>query len=453
MEIVLQIASQTSKLSPEQVECELKRAIDSRQYICRRTPSKASLSTLELYEPLNSNFDNLEFAWEEWHRDIEEIQIDLISVINTRATLIEGGQKLLAWRNKAWLQHSQWIPEPHPIHSEHGKAHFAVGATFDSETGTHQLPKTLAAFGDPYELEVTTVVEGKNRVWVRLEKDVKKVMLGIRYAQMQFRNVQINLEHALLGDIGMLQKAIFAHEHLETEWGNDVLSQSDGSCDFGESVPSPVFRSTVEWMDSVDTTSDDIVNVEEFFNPRSTPLCLGPSFSDDGGADDRRRCSHSNRDSSTTSSEPPCIHSPPARRLKHNNPLESMDTTATSVDDLLANIEHDAAPNAASESTGQKGKPIRSKSKKSAHEVFSEVMKKHESAERVAREENYASPAEHRLHEFGLIDFENVRRIHRNIMDSITSNTDERGGLGLALRHFRESAVLAQRGQQTLREA
>lgn len=494
------IISKNTKLSPEQAKHKLKRSIDLRQYICRRSPSEVSLSTLKLYEPPNSNFDGLQYAWTKWHRHIEKVQVDLISVLNMRATLIEGGQKLLAWKNEALHQHTQWRPEPRPVRSEHGDAHFVISTTFDLETETHQLPSTLTAFGHPHELHLEAVVAEKNRNWLRLQKDVEKVMLALRYAQMQFRNVELNLEHALSLDIIMLQKAISAHEQLEIEWTYAVVGPSDESTlptlgtqgeqgspelsDVKDLIPSPVFRLTLDGMPGVNSASSDTVNVEEFFNPQPTPLCSGLNFNDEGGADDDHRHLRFDDDSSTTSSGPRSIHSRPARELKHNNARESMDTTATSVDDAPQNLKLDAATTPAWEPSGfcthPKGKLMESERKKSAHEIFSEVMRKHEFArvtgspleneeeellegndylsetaiaskpldellakhvaERAAREEIYASPAKgaDRLHEFGLIDFENIRRIHRDIMNSLVSYTDERCHLGIAIRHLNE---------------
>lgn len=42
-----------------------------------------------------------------------------------------------------------------------------------------------------------------------------------------------------------------------------------------------------------------------------------------------------------------------------------------------------------------------------------------------------------RLHNFGSVEFENVRKIHRDIMLSMAESTDERAGLGKLVRLIR----------------
>lgn len=409
------------------------------------------------------------------------MQINLISVINTRGNLIEAGKKIIAWSDEATHEHAQWRPKPVPVKSAHGNARYVVDTTYDEKTGRHELPESMTKFPMAHDKAIIAQAEAKNKNWAQFVDEFKKVMLPLRYAQAQFRNLQLKFEYAIAGDIILLQKAIAAHEELEIEWSRAVLGEladwnswirkehkeqdSDKFSDFEEAIESPVFIPTLSRMPYAShiLTPDDVVAIEEFLN---SPPSLASGFS----------LEHSSANNggnrpfdAEVSSERRFIHSSPTS--KHSSPRESMNTTATSIDETSEDLKLETTT--ASEPTGlythssqaQKGKLMEVKRRKSAHEVLTEIMAKHEAArvrgsqtsdeeekhmhetfaeilarheaERVEREENYALSAT-RLHEFGLIDFENIRRIHRNIMASLASHTDCRCRLGLVVHHIKE---------------
>ena len=450
--IVISIATDFISMDSTRFNAKLKQDLRNANGI--EQLGRKTCRTFRLYSPSYTSFDYLEGSWASWHRRVEHMQITLISVINTRATLIDIGRTLMACHAIASEEQEDWRPHPIPRKSQCRPAHFAVNTTYDPETGRHALQSSIIKSSLASDKRLVKQVQTATAKRARSEKDFKAVMLPIRYAQMQFRNFQLKLEYHLIRTILVLQLTMATHEKLENEWIQSILGEADEEpslstmgvrkenppnfTEFEDRMQSPVLRHILGLMSKLSTSLNANIDAKNLSNPYAEALSSGFRSNDDSESAYSRHCPGSDASTSSTSSEPPSINSRLNQKLKlsPSNPRASMDTTETSVDEEPKIVKLDVADDAiASEFTGlyihsshaEKGKLVESERKTPAHEVMMDVIKKHE-----------ATRAAKRLHEFGLIDFENIRRIHRDIMVSLTSHTDERSGLGQVIRHLKD---------------
>ena len=182
---------------------------------------------LQLYQPDNTNFDELETSWRAWHERIEDIQINLISVGNMRDTLIDGRRILLALKEKVDQDHQNWQPQAIPIESPRAQTatHYVVETTYNEETKLHELPK-VTKVSMARGRKVLRQVEKQNEGYKKFEEDFGKVIMPLRYAQAHFKNLQLKLEHALAIEVLLLRVALGLHESLEVQWSESILEEA-----------------------------------------------------------------------------------------------------------------------------------------------------------------------------------------------------------------------------------
>lgn len=179
---------------------------------------------LEFDKPDNTDFNGLEISLRAWHEQIEAIQVELFSIGNMRDTLVDGGRMLLALRAKVDHDHQNWQPQAIPIESVRAQTatHYVVETTFNEESKLHELPK-VTKVSMARDGRVLRQVEKQNADYKKFEKDFNKVMMPLRYVQVQFKNLQIKLEHALAVEVLLLRQAIGLHEDLETQLGESTF--------------------------------------------------------------------------------------------------------------------------------------------------------------------------------------------------------------------------------------
>lgn len=338
--------------------------------------------------PDNANFDELEISWTAWQKRIEDMQIKLISIANMRETLIDGGRMLLALRAKVDHDHQNWQPQAIAIESVRAQTatHYVVETTYNEENKLHELPR-VTKVSMARNTKVVRQVEKQNNGYEKFEEDFDKVMMALRYAQVQFRNLQLKLEHALAVEVLLLRQAIGLHEDLETQWGESILGAASSPVSLASSSESPACFP------------------RNFFEP-SPPSSA--STAHDSALSALNRSSRSSSFDTVHS-----IHSAGER--------QSMDTTITSVDEVFSKG-----------SCVSDLPPITRRMCSVTIEVAARVIKdttEHIARARMAPEKPEEIPNS-RLHNFGCVEFENVRRVHRDIMLSIAEKTDERTGLG-----------------------
>lgn len=336
------------------------------------------------------NFDELEISWRAWHKRIEEIQINLISVGNMREALTDGGRMLLALKEGVDHHHEIWQPKAILVESVRAQTatHYVVETTFNEETKLHELPKvTMASMAR--DGKVLRQVEKQNNGYKKFEEDFDKVLISLRYAQVQFRNLQFKLEHALAVEVLLLRQAIWLHEDLETQWVESILGEA--------SAPVPQALSNEQ---------------PKCFCRDFDPLPLGSPAST--GYDSA--LSALSRSSPSSSFD--TTHS-----ILSAGERQSMGTTIISLVEVF------------SKGSCVSDVPLTTRQKCSiTTEVAAKVIKDtsgdiEDATEAIARAK--------RLHNFGRVEFENARKIHRDIMLSIAEKTDERTGLGKFVRLLR----------------
>ena len=257
--------------------------------------------------PDNPNFDELEISWTAWQKRIEDMQIRLISIGNMRQTPIDDGRILLALRSKVDHDHQNWQPQPIPVESVRAQTatHYVVETTYNEKTKLHNLPK-VTKVSMARHTKVVSQVEKQNNGYKKFDEDFDKVMMPLRYAQVQFRNLQLKLKHALAIAVGvlLLRQAIVLHEDLETQWGGVSLEQRPLLCPWRRPVSRPPCFP------------------RDFFDP------LPPSSASTACDSTLSAVSRSSRSSSFDA-----VHS-----IHSAGEHQSIDTIITSVDEVFSNV-------------------------------------------------------------------------------------------------------------------